>query len=152
MNETVDNKKNNNKLDTNQSQLDIKTITSGETPMGGTPLCEVYSDVKQPSDNKPKEEAKPPLEEVADWIPQKAVIDENEEEGEGIWKKINTLRTKFKDCFFADAKDNEENMRKQKRLSILALACIAVAFAIIASLGEITGKVKSSKVNEKEKS
>jgi len=61
MNETVDNKKNNNKLDTNQSQLDTKTITSGETPLG-----EASSDVKQPSDNKPKEEAKPPLEEGAE--------------------------------------------------------------------------------------
>lgn len=144
MNETLDNKKKNNKLDTNQSQLDTKTITSGETPLG-----EASSDVKQPSDNKPKEEAKTPLEEVAGGVSPKTVIDENEEEGEGIWKKINTLRSKFKDYFFADAKDNEENMRKQKRLSILALACIAVAFAIIASLGEITGKAKSSKVKEK---
>ena len=149
MNETVDNKKNNNKLDANQSQLDTKTITSGETPMSGSPLGEVSSDVKQPSDNKPKEEAKPPLGEVAGGVSPKTVIDENEEEGEGIWKKINTLRTKFKDYFFADAKDNEENMRKQRRLSILALACIAVVFAIIASLGEITGKTKSSKVKEK---
>ena len=41
MNETVDNKKNNNKLDENQSQLDTKTITSGETPMSGSPLGEV---------------------------------------------------------------------------------------------------------------
>lgn len=141
MNESVDNKKNDNKLDTNQSQLDTEAITSGETPSSGTPSLS----------NKP-EEANPPLGEVVGEVPAKVVIDENGEEGEGIWKKINTLRSKFKDYFFADAKDNEENMRKQRRLSILALACIAVVFAIIASLGEITGKAKSPKVNEKEKS
>ena len=79
MNESVDNKKNDNKLDTNQSQLDTEAITSGETPSSGTPS----------SSNKP-EEANPPLGEVVGEVPAKVVIDENGEEQTSSFSSISS--------------------------------------------------------------